>query len=78
MEKILDLHPLTVILVIILGAQILGVLGMIISIPVASAMKVTLQTAYRHCGALLANASATARPHLGLFDHPENRFSSAC
>lgn len=45
--KIVDLHPVTVIIVIILGFQILGVIGMLISIPVASAFKVTLGTVYR-------------------------------
>lgn len=46
--KIVDLHPVTVIIVIIAGAQVMGVLGMIISIPVASTFKVTIGTIYRH------------------------------
>lgn len=46
--KIVDLHPVTVIIVIIAGSQILGVLGMIISIPVAATLKVTIGTIYRH------------------------------
>jgi putative permease len=46
--KIVDLHPVTVIVVIIAGAQVMGVLGMIISIPVASTLKVTFTTVYRH------------------------------
>lgn len=46
--KIVDLHPVTVIIVIIAGSQVLGVLGMIISIPVASTLKVTFTTIYRH------------------------------
>lgn len=46
--KIVDLHPVTVIVVMIAGAQVLGVLGMIISIPVASTLKVTVSTIYRH------------------------------
>lgn len=46
--KIVDLHPVLVILVIIVGAQLMGVLGMIISIPVASALKVTFGTIFRH------------------------------
>src|SRR5690606_14323802 len=37
--KIVNLHPVTVIVVIIVGAQLMGVLGMIISIPLASAAK---------------------------------------
>ncbi len=44
--KIVDLHPVTVVLVIIMGAQLLGVLGMIISIPVASLFKLLLSTFY--------------------------------
>jgi putative permease len=46
--KIVDLHPVTVIVVIIAGAQMMGVLGMIISIPVAGTLKVTVSTIYRH------------------------------
>jgi putative permease len=46
--KIVDLHPVSVIIAIVLGAQLLGVLGMIISIPLASALKVTFQAVYRH------------------------------
>ncbi len=46
--RIVNLHPVTVILVIIAGAQFMGVLGMIISIPVASTLKVTFETIYRH------------------------------
>lgn len=46
--KIVDLHPVTVIVVIIAGAQVMGILGMIISIPVASTLKVTVGTIYRH------------------------------
>lgn len=46
--KIVDLHPVTVVVAIIAGAQLLGVVGMLISIPVASVLKVTLGTVYRH------------------------------
>lgn len=46
--KIVDLHPITVVVSIMAGAQILGVVGMLISIPVASILKVTVSTVYRH------------------------------
>jgi len=46
--RIVDLHPVSVILSVILGAKILGVLGMLISIPVASSLKVILVNVYRH------------------------------
>ena len=46
--KIVDLHPVTVIVVIIAGAQLMGIVGMIISIPVAATLKVTINTVYRH------------------------------
>jgi putative permease len=45
--KIVNLHPVTVIVVIILGAQLLGVLGMIISIPMASLIKLLLASFYQ-------------------------------
>ncbi len=46
--KIVDLHPVSVVLAIMVGAQTMGVLGMIISIPVFSALKVSIQSVYRH------------------------------
>ena len=46
--KIVDLHPITVVVAIIVGAQLMGVLGMLISIPVASALKVTITSVYLH------------------------------
>lgn len=46
--KIVDLHPITVVVSIIAGAQILGVVGMLISIPVASILKVTFTSVYKH------------------------------
>ena len=46
--KIVDLHPVTVVLVIIAGAQLMGVVGMIICIPLAGTIKVTVSTIYRY------------------------------
>ena len=46
--KIVNLHPVTVVIVIIIGSQVMGVLGMIISIPVASVIKLTLNAVYNH------------------------------
>jgi putative permease len=46
--RIVNLHPVTVIIVIIIGAQIMGILGMVISIPVASAIKLVFSAVYDH------------------------------
>jgi len=46
--KIVNLHPVTVVLLIILGGQFMGILGMIISIPLANAIKVTFMAVYEH------------------------------
>ncbi|OQY14385.1 MAG: hypothetical protein B6I30_00765 [Desulfobacteraceae bacterium 4572_187] len=46
--KIVNFHPVTVVIVIIIGAQIGGILGMIISIPVASMLKLIISTIYNH------------------------------
>lgn len=46
--KLVNLHPVTVVIAIIIGAQLLGILGMIISIPVASALKVIFTNVYKH------------------------------
>ena len=41
-----DLHPLTVALVLVLGGELLGTLGLLIAIPVASSIKVIAQEVY--------------------------------
>lgn len=46
--KIVDLHPIFVVLAVILGGQLFGVLGMIISIPVASVIKVFIIAFYKY------------------------------
>jgi putative permease len=46
--KIVDLHPVTVVLAVIVGSQLLGVLGMIISIPLFSVLKVSTFAIYKH------------------------------
>ncbi len=46
--KIVNLHPVTVVIVIIIGSQVMGILGMIISIPATSALKLTVSTVYNH------------------------------
>ncbi len=46
--RVVDLHPITVILAVILGSKALGILGMLISIPVAAAIKVIVVSIYRH------------------------------
>ncbi|MBT8356671.1 MAG: AI-2E family transporter [Deltaproteobacteria bacterium] len=46
--KIADLHPVTVAIVIIIGAQIGGILGMIISIPLVCIIKLIITTTYSH------------------------------
>jgi putative permease len=43
-----DLHPLTVGLVLLLGGEALGVLGLLIAIPIASSIKVIAQEFYAH------------------------------
>jgi putative permease len=46
--KIVNLHPVTVIIVIIVGSQVMGILGMIIAIPVTSAIKLIFHAFYEH------------------------------
>jgi len=41
-----DLHPLTVALVLVIGGELLGVLGLLIAIPVAASLKVVVQECY--------------------------------
>ena len=45
-SKIVDLHPIIVVGSVILGSQMLGILGMIISIPVAAAVKLVALDIY--------------------------------
>lgn len=44
--RIVDLHPVTVVIAIVVGSEVLGILGMIISIPIASILKLTFNTFY--------------------------------
>lgn len=44
--RIVNLHPISVVVAIIIGSQLMGVIGMIISIPIASALKLTAVTLY--------------------------------
>ena len=46
--RIVNLHPVTVVLAVIVGSQVMGILGMIISIPLFSAMKVSVSLIYKH------------------------------
>jgi predicted PurR-regulated permease PerM len=39
--KTVDMHPLTVIIVLIVGNQLMGVLGMLLAIPLYTILKVT-------------------------------------
>jgi putative permease len=52
--KIVNLHPIAVVISVLLGAQLLGTMGMLISIPLASAFKIFIEAFYRH----LTNARA--------------------
>jgi predicted PurR-regulated permease PerM len=45
-SKTVDMHPLTVIVVLIVGNQLLGVLGMLLAIPVYTVLKVTAVESY--------------------------------
>jgi putative permease len=46
--RIVDLHPISVVVALLLGAQFLGVLGMLLAIPLASAVKVASTNLYEH------------------------------
>lgn len=45
-SKIVDLHPLTVVISVILGSHYLGIIGMVISIPLAAAFKLLITEIY--------------------------------
>lgn len=44
--RTVNLHPISVIVVFIIGAQLMGVMGMVISVPIASAAKLIFLTVY--------------------------------
>ena len=45
-SKIVNLHPIVVVLSVIIGSQFLGVAGMIISIPIAAFFKILFEQIY--------------------------------
>ncbi|HLA68313.1 MAG TPA: AI-2E family transporter [Bacteroidota bacterium] len=44
--KTVDMHPLTVILVLVVGNELMGVVGMLVAIPVATILKVSMVETY--------------------------------
>ena len=48
LARIVNLHPITVVVIIMAGAQFMGILGMVISIPLVNALKVSLIAIYQH------------------------------
>jgi putative permease len=46
-SKIVDLHPIVVVASVILGSQYWGLVGMIVSIPLAAAVKLIFIELYR-------------------------------
>jgi putative permease len=44
--KIVNLHPLVVIVCVIIGSQIFGIVGMIVAVPLTSILKILLQEVY--------------------------------
>ena len=46
-SKIVDLHPMLVVISVIIGGQWLGIIGMIISIPLAAALKLIFEEIYK-------------------------------
>jgi predicted PurR-regulated permease PerM len=48
LSKNVDLHPLTVVLVLVIGGEWLGVLGLLIAIPVAASVKVIAAEFYNN------------------------------
>lgn len=57
-----DLHPLTVALVCVVGGEVYGVLGLLIAVPVATTFKVILQEFYRNYQQANGEDDWTARP----------------
>lgn len=53
--KIVNLHPITVVVAIIIGSETMGILGMIISIPIASVIKLTFNTIFERLIAFKIN-----------------------
>ncbi len=47
-SKIVDLHPVLVVVSVIIGSQYLGIAGMIISIPLAASLKLIFREIYRN------------------------------
>jgi putative permease len=44
--KIVDLHPVVVVISVILGSQLFGIVGMIVAVPITSILKILIQEIY--------------------------------
>jgi predicted PurR-regulated permease PerM len=45
-SKSTDLHPLTIIILILIGSQLLGVIGMLLAVPLATVIKTASREIY--------------------------------
>ena len=48
LARVMDLHPVTVVISIIAGAQFMGIVGMLISIPIVNILKLVAMNFYHH------------------------------
>ena len=46
--RLMNLHPITVVITLLIGAQFMGIMGMLISLPVVNICKLTLTNIYHH------------------------------
>ena len=46
--RLVNLHPVTILVSLLAGAQVLGVLGMLVAIPLVFTAKLILLTFYKH------------------------------
>jgi predicted PurR-regulated permease PerM len=58
-RRAVNLHPLAVITAILVGAQLLGVLGALVAIPIAAAVQIVLKDLWSHRPSRVVDASGS-------------------
>src|SRR5829696_3161531 len=69
-RRTVNLHPLAVITAILIGSNLLGVLGALVAIPIAAAIQIALKDVWEHRGSAVIGVTGEPIPAVGSDEPP--------
>ena len=69
-RRTVNLHPLAVITAILIGSNLLGVLGALVAIPIAAAIQIALKDVWEHRGSAVIGVTGEPIPAVGTDEPP--------